>query len=195
MKSGFFFRNVTVSTCFSIWCFIERVIQVHVNTLTSCVFFQWGAAVYILLQNHKCIHTYHTWHTHEHACMGTHTYIKSPLSSVRTDCSRGYVHHFAVAWPVIELELAVVILSVGLDLSASAPLFEHLIFARKHWEKPSQTDSQLDRKQSSKEVRCCLGWFMPCSGMLNEFRVHCFYGSWLNGHCLLSQWCMLFSEW
>lgn len=36
----------------------------------------------------------------------------------------------------------------------------------------SQTDSQLDRKWSSKGVRGCLGWFMPSSGMLNELRVH-----------------------
>lgn len=53
-----------------------------------------------------------------------------------------------------------------------------------------QTNRQLDRKRSSKGLRGCLGWFMPCSGMLNEFRVHCCYGNWLNGYCSLSQWCL-----
>ena len=48
----------------------------------------------------------------------------------------------------------------------------------------SQTGSQLDRKRSSKGERGCLGWFMLCSRMLNEFRVHCYYSNWLNGHCL-----------
>lgn len=59
-----------------------------------------------------------------------------------------YVHVFTVAWPVIKCEPAVVILSVGLDLSAPAPLFEHLTFARKHWEKTSQPDRQPVRQEA-----------------------------------------------
>lgn len=51
-----------------------------------------------------------------------------------------------------------------------------------------QTDSQLDRKQSSICVGGCCGWFMPCSGMLHEFRAHCYYRNRLNGHCLFSHW-------
>lgn len=51
-----------------------------------------------------------------------------------------------------------------------------------------QTDSQLDRKWSSKGVRGCSRWFMLCSGMLNEFRILCCYGNCLNGRCLLSLW-------
>ncbi len=62
--------------------------------------------------------------------------------------SREYVHVFCVAWPVIEWESAVVILSVGLDLSAPAPLFEHLTFARQHWEKTSQPERQPVRQEA-----------------------------------------------
>lgn len=58
----------------------------------------------------------------------------------------------------------------------------------------SQPDSQLDRKRSSKGVRGCAGWFMPRSGMLNEFRVHCCYGNCLNGHCLIYQLCISLSQ-
>lgn len=55
---------------------------------------------------------------------------------------------FTVAWPVIEREPAVVLLSVGLDLLAPAPLFEHLTFARKHWAKTSQPARQPVRQEA-----------------------------------------------
>lgn len=55
---------------------------------------------------------------------------------------------FTVAWPVIQRETAVVLLSVGLDLLAPTPLFEHLTFARKHWAKTSQPDRQPVRQEA-----------------------------------------------
>lgn len=124
-------------------------------------------------------------HAHEQVCVGTKK--KSTCSQVAANKQIVYlcIHcSMTCDWMRVDCSHPV----SRPDLSAPAPLFEHLTFARKRWEKTSQRASQLDRKRSSKGVRGCSGWFMPCSGMLNEFRVQFCYGNWLNGHCLLSQW-------
>lgn len=51
-----------------------------------------------------------------------------------------------------------------------------------------QTDSQFDRKQSSKWIRGCLGWFIACLGMLDRLRLAAVKGTdWLgiafSGNC------------
>ena len=69
-------------------------------------------------------------------------------------------------------------------ISSFSTVWAPHICQKKLREPARQPDSQLDRKQSGWGVGGCEGWFMPCFGMLNEFRVHFCVG--LNGHCLLT---------
>lgn len=93
-------------------------------------------------------------------------------------------HKLAENPPVIGGAPTIVILSVCLVISSCSTVQAHL--PENTERKPAnQTGSQLGRKRSSEGVRGCLEWFMHCSRMLNEFRVHYYYRNWLNGHCLL----------
>lgn len=88
---------------------------------------------------------------------------------------------------MIEWEPAVVVLSV--DLSASVRLFEHLRFAKKHWESTIQPDGQPVRQEVIQQRSEGAAWDDLC------FAQECWMSlgyTALNGCCLLSHIRMLF---
>lgn len=153
----------------------------HVNTPTvpgspcrRCL------ALNLTQEVHSHLRTWHTL-TSRHACMDTqkkkHMLFSSYKLAGSTVCAG---LHCSVTCDCMRTGCSDPVSRPGFISSCST------VLSTSHCQKTlreNQTDSQLDRKRSSKGVRGCWGWFMPWSGMLNEFRVHCCYGNWLNGHC------------